>query len=66
MDEERFVAESRGSWDRLARAVETARKNGIARLDVTALRQMHYDYRRTAADQKCIRAAGNAGGQNPG
>jgi uncharacterized membrane protein SpoIIM required for sporulation len=50
VDEERFVAESRASWDRLAQAVDQARRNGIARLDVATLRQMHYDYRRTASD----------------
>jgi uncharacterized membrane protein SpoIIM required for sporulation len=50
VDEERVVAETRGSWDRLARAVEAAREDGVARLDVAELRQMHYDYRRTAAD----------------
>lgn len=50
MEETHFVEGSRASWDRLASAVEEARRAGVERLSVPRLRVMHDDYRRAAAD----------------
>jgi uncharacterized membrane protein SpoIIM required for sporulation len=50
VDERSFVEGSRPTWDRLAAAVGDARSEGVATLGVTRLKQMHEDYRQTAAD----------------
>lgn len=50
MQEGEFVEGSRASWERLAVSVAHARKSGVAKLPAVELRQMHEDYRRTAAD----------------
>lgn len=50
MQEREFVAGSREAWERLAASVGHARKSGVAKLPAAELRQMHEDYRRTAAD----------------
>ncbi len=50
VDEKRFVSESREAWQRLEEAVVRARSAGVAKLGPEALRQLHEDYRRSAAD----------------
>lgn len=50
MQEREFVDSGRESWERLAAAVTRARSEGTAHLGAPALRQMHEDYRRAAAD----------------
>jgi uncharacterized membrane protein SpoIIM required for sporulation len=50
VQEAEFVESGRGSWERLAVAVKAARKGGIAKMGAPALKQMHEDYRRAAAD----------------
>lgn len=45
-----FVESGRQSWERLAASVVRARAEGVARFGAPALRQMHEDYRRAAAD----------------
>lgn len=50
MQEREFVEGSREAWERLAASVTHARTIGVAKLPASELRQMHEDYRRTAAD----------------
>jgi uncharacterized membrane protein SpoIIM required for sporulation len=50
MEEREFVEGSKDGWDRLAAHVEATRGKGVAALDVAALRSMHEEYRRAAAD----------------
>ena len=50
VQEREFVDGSRSAWERLAASVGHARKAGVAKLPAVELRQMHEDYRRTAAD----------------
>ena len=50
MQEREFIASGRGSWERLASSVVTARARGVRRMGATELRAMHDDYRRAAAD----------------
>jgi uncharacterized membrane protein SpoIIM required for sporulation len=50
VQEREFVDSGRDAWERLARAVTGARSAGVAKLGAPALRQMHEDYRRAAAD----------------
>jgi uncharacterized membrane protein SpoIIM required for sporulation len=50
VQEREFVEGSRAAWERLAASVAHARKSGVAKLPAVELRQMHEDYRRTAAD----------------
>jgi uncharacterized membrane protein SpoIIM required for sporulation len=50
VDERAFVAGSRATWERLAASVETARAVGVAEMAARDLKQMHEDYRQTAAD----------------
>jgi uncharacterized membrane protein SpoIIM required for sporulation len=45
-----FVESGRDSWDRLARAVRSAKRAGVTKAGTPALKQMHEDYRRAAAD----------------
>ncbi len=51
MDEQVFIDTSREAWERLAASLEVGARNetGIT-ADATALRRLHEDYRRTAAD----------------
>jgi uncharacterized membrane protein SpoIIM required for sporulation len=50
VQEREFVEGSREAWERLAASVGHARKHGVSKLPAAELRQMHEDYRRTAAD----------------
>jgi uncharacterized membrane protein SpoIIM required for sporulation len=50
VQEREFVDSGRDAWERLAHAVTEARSTGVTRLGAPALRQMHEDYRRAAAD----------------
>jgi uncharacterized membrane protein SpoIIM required for sporulation len=50
VQESEFVDSGRDSWERLARAVQSARRDGVTRAGAPALKQMHEDYRRAAAD----------------
>lgn len=50
MDERIFVSGSRATWERLAASVAAARAEGVATMGVERLRQMHEDYRQSAAD----------------
>jgi len=50
VQESEFVDSGRDSWERLARAVRSARRDGITKAGAPALKQMHEDYRRAAAD----------------
>lgn len=50
MQEREFVEESRAVWERLADAVKQTRDGSVSALGAPALRRMHEDYRRTAAD----------------
>lgn len=50
VDRREFVSSGKESWERLALSVAEARRAGISKLAAPALRQMHEDYRRAAAD----------------
>jgi uncharacterized membrane protein SpoIIM required for sporulation len=50
VQEREFIASGRESWERLAASVEAARKRGVKHVGAPALRAMHDDYRRAAAD----------------
>jgi uncharacterized membrane protein SpoIIM required for sporulation len=50
VQEREFIASGRESWERLAASVEAGRKHGVKRMGAPALRAMHDDYRRAAAD----------------
>ncbi|TLM73407.1 MAG: hypothetical protein FDZ70_07725, partial [Actinobacteria bacterium] len=50
MDEREFIAGSRDAWQRLDDAVGRAASHGVAKLDADTLKEMHEDYRCTAAD----------------
>jgi uncharacterized membrane protein SpoIIM required for sporulation len=50
VQEREFIASGRQSWERLAAAVEETRKRGVRRVGAPALRAMHDEYRRAAAD----------------
>jgi uncharacterized membrane protein SpoIIM required for sporulation len=50
MQEHEFIAGGRASWERLAASVAETRKRGVKRTGAPALRLMHDDYRRAAAD----------------
>lgn len=50
MQEREFIASGREPWERLAAAVAETRRRGVRRMDAGALRAMHDDYRRAAAD----------------
>lgn len=50
MDEQSFIEGSSEVWRRLADSVALARAQGVTKLDAGTLRQLHEDYRRTAAD----------------
>jgi len=50
MQEQEFISSGRASWERLAASVETTRTHGVKRAGAPALRLMHDDYRRAAAD----------------
>ena len=50
VDEQGFIAGSRETWERLAYTLDAARVGGVARMEPDALRRLHEDYRRTAAD----------------
>jgi len=50
VQERDFIAGGRQPWERLAASVAEARKVGVKRMGAPALRAMHDDYRRAAAD----------------
>lgn len=50
MQEREFIAGGRVPWERLAASVAEARKRGVKHMGAEALRSMHDDYRRAAAD----------------
>ncbi len=50
MDERTFIEGSREAWERLESTLSETRSSGVTRLDATRLRQLHDDYRRSAAD----------------
>jgi uncharacterized membrane protein SpoIIM required for sporulation len=50
VQEREFIASGRQSWERLAASVAETRKRGVKRIGAPALRAMHDDYRRAAAD----------------
>lgn len=50
LEEREFIAGSRATWERLDAATVEAAAKGVARLGPEALKLMHEDYRRTAAD----------------
>jgi uncharacterized membrane protein SpoIIM required for sporulation len=50
VQEREFIASGRQSWERLAASVAETRTRGVKRMGAPALRAMHDDYRRAAAD----------------
>ncbi len=50
MREREFIAESRDAWERLSASVRQSRHGSSASRNADAVRRMHEDYRRTAAD----------------
>lgn len=50
MDERSFIADSRQTWERLEATLAETRANGVTKIGAPRLRQLHEDYRRTAAD----------------
>ncbi len=50
MDEHTFITSSRDAWERLGATLAEARGAGVSHLAAPRLKQLHEDYRRTAAD----------------
>jgi len=50
VEQREFVTSGKATWERLAASVAEARRVSVPKMGAAALRQMHEDYRRAAAD----------------